>query len=506
MAGITCVNKFKAVNNRYNRTLILLLIWGLAANSVNASAQNWQELAKQLNEDRLAENVPVLALALFDNFEPAQLVVFGAADVDTPLRWGSITKTFTAITLSNLVEAKGLNWDDPITGLIKQPPWINQWSTNSPVTYRHLAELCAGLTDLSFTEFNDNVPHLLREVLVRPSESRRQRWPPGFQHSYTNVNPGLSAYVIEQLSGESFDHYLSKHVFEPLGMPSASIRSVPGLPGGYQVDGRTKIPYWHMTYPSAGGLNASLTEVSNAASTILNGGINKDGNRVLSKQTLHRLTNSRCGLASTGLAVAYAAGMYGRVREGFVFYGHGGDADGYRSRFGLLPSHGRGYVVLINTDNPKLLNSLEKKITVALTRDLKPPAMALAKVESSANLTQWAGTYYPSNTRFAYARWLAGSLPTREISATETGLLVTSAKRQVHLYALGRNLFRRKGDPIATVAFAKTPQGTVMQGELGNFVRIDVDCPSWIGVACAQPAPCLTCDRAANVDTPLPRP
>ena len=119
--------------------------------------------------------------------------------------------------------------------------------------------------------------------------------------------------------------------------------------------------------------------------------------------------------------------------------------------------------------------------------------MALAKVESSANLPQWAGTYYPSNTRFASARWLAGSLPTHEISVTETGLLVASAKRQVSLYALGHNLFRRKDDPIATVAFAKTLEGTVMQGELGNFVRIDVDCPSWIGATCTQPVSCLTC-------------
>ena len=44
-------------------------------------------------------------------------------------------------------------------------------------------------------------------------------------------------------------------------MQHAGFSPEPDLPGGFRADGVTEIPYWHMTYPAYGALNAPLTDM-----------------------------------------------------------------------------------------------------------------------------------------------------------------------------------------------------------------------------------------------------
>jgi CubicO group peptidase (beta-lactamase class C family) len=381
-----------------------------------------------------------------------------------------------------LVEQGKVALEDPASRFLPAGSFHNPWAASEPVRLLHLLELSAGFSDLSGVEFNLNKPLSLADALALNPSARTNHWPPGLQHSYTNVNPGLSAAVIERVSGEPFEEFVQAEVLRAMGMNAASFCPVPGLPGGFKADGTTGIPYWHMTFRAFGALNASLEEMSRFLTMLLNDG-RLDGRTVFTSKTLAGLYRPRSGpAAAAGLDVGYGTGAYGWVSNGHVFYGHGGDADGYRSRYGLLPGNGRGYLIVINTDNPQLLRQLQKTIERSITADLASPDPEPALVQAQSTLRSYVGDYYPASARFGLERWQSGAAPHATVKLADQELIFSRNARRARLIPLGAGRFRRATDPVATVVFARDASGALyLQGELGNFVSLNSEqCPGFI--------------------------
>jgi CubicO group peptidase (beta-lactamase class C family) len=459
--------------------LLLVCLPDLAPAGTPALTPDWAALADQASALAGKDQAPAMGIAILDQNQIRILRTTGTTTPDTPFRWGSITKTFTALAALALAREHELPLDTPLTSLIAPGAYVNPWADTRPVRLLQLLELSGGFADLSGPEFNDNEPRPLADALARNASRRVVLWPPGLQHSYSNVPPGLTAAVIEQRSGQTFGRYLTDQVWKPLGMDSATLEPVAGLPGGYQADGRTPIPYWHMTFKAFGAMNASLADLARFAEILLNDG-RWQGRQVLPAETVERLTTPFSTLgARHGLAVSYAAGAYGWVRGGHLFWGHGGDADGYLSRYGLLRDHGRGYVLIINTDNPPLMDSLRRLLEDALIAELPThPEPSAAAVDLSA----YPGSYYPASTRFDRRRWAEGELPGITVSREDDGLVFERGSRHTRLIPVGPGRFRRPGDPAVTVVFARDPDGALhMQGELGNYVKLaNAFCPGFL--------------------------
>ncbi|MGE3460931.1 MAG: serine hydrolase domain-containing protein, partial [Pseudomonadales bacterium] len=268
-------------------------------------------------------------------------------------------------------------------------------------------------------------------------------------------------------------------IFAPLGMTAATLLPVAGLPGGYQADGRTEIPYWHMTYPAFGALNASAADMSRFLTALVIGGRVPDA-AGLPGDLIERFFRPDGTLGTgAGLEVGYGAGIYGRVRDGHVILGHGGDADGYRARYGVLPEHGRGYALVINTDNPRLLGRMVRQVESALLADL--PAHP-APVGPAEDLTRYAGTYYPSSSRFGRRPGSASPTERAEITVAGNGLRFRRSSRTTTLLPAGGGRFYRPGDPAVTAVFVPQGPNLYLQGELGNFVNLGTGpCPDFLG-------------------------
>ena len=463
---------------------LLGLFFGTRALAIDAHAGLTDELTRLQREG----NVPAMGLVLLDARRPVVIAAWGdEIDADTPFRWGSITKTFTAIGLLRLVEQRQMGLDTPLRTLVSDGTYYNPWQRTHPVRLGHLLELTAGFTDLSALEFNFNEPLSLAEAMQLNPATRRAAWPPGVQHVYSNSTPGLTALAIEAISDQRFEKFMREHVFAPLGMANATLEPVAGLPGGFKADGTTPIPYWHMTFRAFGAMNASTAELANALTALLNGGELPDGGRLLSKTNFGRLFRAHTGIAGEHrLPVSYGAGSYGWVSHGTVFYGHGGDADGYRSRYGLLPEAGRGYAIIINVDNIRLLRRMQRRIEAYLTRDLEhPPTPTVAAAASE----EYAGSYYPAGVRFGLEQWNAGKLPKATVTLAAAGLRFEYRGRVTSLLATPQaGHFRRPDDPVATVIFARDAAGSLhLQGELGNFVSLQLPpCPGFIPVCVKQ--------------------
>lgn len=438
-----------------------------------------RQLAAELDGIRRHNQVPAMGLALFDGGAPILVAGYGTADADTPFRWGSITKSFTGLAGLTLARTSGIRLETPIREVLGDGYYENEWAPEQPVRFQDLLALSAGFGELTRAEWNDNRPLPLWQALDRYPSERRTLWPPGLQHSYSNVPPGLAAAVIERTSELTFESFLDRYLFKPLGMHDASLAPLARLPGGFKADGQTEIPYWHVTFTGFGALNASTREMSRFVTALLDNG-RLDAEQALPADVIDGFFTPMATLGSAaGLEVGYGAGVYGWVRRGHLFHGHGGDADGYRSRYGLLRDHGRGYLLVINTDNPKLFRSLTGRLEAFLVADLATHP-ALEAVED--DLSAYTGTFYPSSVRFQQAAWRQGNAESARLQVDDGHLLFSRGDRSEMLIPAGSGRFRRAGDPAVTVVFSHDPAGSLfLQGELGNFVRTSPGaCPDFL--------------------------
>ena len=394
-------------------------------------------------------------------------------DADSPFRWGSISKSVTALTALEATHRRQVPLNVPVTELLEPLPYENPWATTAPLRLAHLLELSGGLPELTAAEFDDNTPHPLKAALARRARSRVLLWPPGLQHSYSNVAPGITAAIVERLTGSSFEDAARRLVFVPLGMHVASFEPLRGLPGGFRADGQTEIPYWHMTFRAFGALNASPRAMARFLQALLDSG-RIGGRQAVARDSVSRMYRAEATLgARRGLDVGYGAGLYGWVHGGHLFHGHGGDADGYRSRFGLLRDSGRGYLLGINVDNPSLLRRMQRITERALTADLDAPAAPPAVRLAPAVLARYTGTYYPSSTRFHLGRWQSGEAERARLVLADGELQFVRNGDVERLIAVAAGRFRRARDPAVSIVLAQQDGVMYLQGELGNFVRVE---------------------------------
>ncbi|MFU8815396.1 MAG: serine hydrolase domain-containing protein [Pseudomonadales bacterium] len=470
------------------RPLVVALLWLLAlpAAPVNANADA-AALAESLWRQAQAASIPAMALVIVDGDRPAFVSVHGdGADLQTPFRWGSITKVVTALTLLELARDREVALTTPVAELLQPPPFDNPWEAQAPLRIEHLLELTAGLADLTPAEFDDNRVLSLAAALA---DRRRLLWPPGLHHSYSNVAAGFSQALIEQLSGRTYAQAAAERVFRPLGIGGASFVPDPRLPGGFQADGSREIPYWNMTFPAFGALNAPPAGMARLVRALLHQG-RVDGKPVFAADTIARLYRTQSSLGpNAGLEIGYGAGLYGWASHGQLFYGHGGDADGYRSRLGLLPDAGRGYLLVVNADNPRALRALTRQVEAFLARDLAATPIPPPGQPEAALLERLAGRYYPAAARFGVSRWQRGEATPADVLRVGDELRVTIGGRTTPLLYQDRLRFRRPADPAVSVVFAEHEGDLYLQGELGAFVRIHPGrCPAYIE-RCEPPPP-----------------
>jgi CubicO group peptidase (beta-lactamase class C family) len=167
---------------------------------------------------------------------------------DTHFRAGSISKTFVALALVQQYEDGTMDLEAPVSTLAPRVAIDNPYAT--PVTVLHLLQHTAGFDDMHLKErynLSDQPDLPLIDVLALNPASRRVRWRPGTRMSYSNPGYALAAYVLEQVTGESYSDVIRNRIFTPLGMQTSSFALAdaedPPLARGYdQVNGPPSSP------------------------------------------------------------------------------------------------------------------------------------------------------------------------------------------------------------------------------------------------------------------------
>ncbi|MDH6137066.1 CubicO group peptidase (beta-lactamase class C family) [Kitasatospora sp. MAA4] len=186
---------------------------------------------------------------------------------DTRFELGSVTKTFTALLLAEMVARGEVRYDDPIDKYLPAGS-VPGYPRERPITLLHLATHTSGLPRLPvgllpnampqwFTRpcATFNVAHLLRSLARTPV-----RGTPGAQVRYSSLGCGLLGLLLANAAGSRYQDLLADRVCEPLGLVDTSCGPGQEFGGGYRRGRR--VPSFRIpALPGAAALRSSADDM-----------------------------------------------------------------------------------------------------------------------------------------------------------------------------------------------------------------------------------------------------
>jgi len=183
--------------------------------------------------------------------------------VDNIFRIGSITKQFTGVAILQLMEQGKLNLQDDITKFIPDYPVHGHH-----ITIEHLLTHTSGIQ--SYTNMNDFSEKLTLDLkpseLINYFKNQPMEFAPGTNWKYNNSGYFLLGYIIEKVSGKTYQQYVEDNFFKHLGMSNSlygsDSRIVKNRAGAYSKDstGVINAHVMSMTIPYAAGSIQSTVE------------------------------------------------------------------------------------------------------------------------------------------------------------------------------------------------------------------------------------------------------
>jgi CubicO group peptidase (beta-lactamase class C family) len=364
------------------QSLLLMLVFclpaiaGLAQNKKDDApkpAQSIAELRQQLEKILADTHTPGVSVAIVHRDGPEWVAGLGKSNVasnqattdETLFRIGSTSKAFASLSILKLVNEGRLSLQDPVHKLVPEIWFKNRWEATDPVRVVDLLEHTTGWDDMHLREYAKNAKGMtLREGLAYDHHSRISRWPPGTRMAYCNSGPPVAAYIVEKLTGQRFEDYVTQNFFLPIGMKTATYfqQPSPQLTTLYHPDGKTPYPYWNILLRPAGAINASAKDMAAYLQFYLNRG-EVGGVQVMPAASIERMeTPTRTWEAQQGLKAGYGLSNYTSVQDGFVYHGHDGGVDGGLTEMAYMPEYGVGYFYSINAGNGAALGKIGEAI------------------------------------------------------------------------------------------------------------------------------------------------
>jgi CubicO group peptidase (beta-lactamase class C family) len=277
---------------------------------------------------------------------------------DTVFRVASITKTFTAVAVMQLVERGLVELDAPANAYLRSYQLMGRHGWQ-PATVRHLLTHTGGLGEETgrfprlAPDFGESVPagRPLPPLAAYYHEHLRLDAEPGTRFRYGDHSFATLGQLVEDVSGRPFDEYLREHVFGPLGMTDTDVvrseRVRARLATGYRLTGAGPRPVTHREAITTGASSGYSTprDMARYLAALLGGGANEHG-RVLAPDTLATMFDAHYRndprLPGIGLAFFRADAGGRRAVE------HQGILPGFDSQIVLAPDDGVGLMAFSN--------------------------------------------------------------------------------------------------------------------------------------------------------------
>jgi CubicO group peptidase (beta-lactamase class C family) len=296
--------------------------------------------------------------------------------------------------LAELVDAKKLRWDEPVTEAYPKFR-LGDAATTKSVLVKHLICACTGMPrqDLEWLfEFKQASAASVMDLLATMQPTSKF----GELFQYSNLMASAAGFIGAEILypgmelGAAYDKAMQAKVFDPLGMKDSTFDFAHALKGnhasphGKDADGVLKVAAMDLNYTivparPAGGIWTSAHDLARYVQMELARGITPDGKRLISEENLMA---RRVPQVKVSEDVSYGMGLIMDSAWGVPIVHHGGDLAGYHSDMMWFPDHGVGAVILTNSDPGVALRGPLLRRIAELMFDGKPEAQA--RVDAAA--------------------------------------------------------------------------------------------------------------------------
>ena len=267
----------------------------------------------------------------------------------------SISKWVTSFGVLKLVEQGKLDLDKPVDDYLTRWQLPESEFDNKKVTVRKLLSHSSGLVDgLGYDGFTyDETVQTLEESLTKASDTEYGDgvaivgYEPGSKYMYSGAGYTLLQLLIEEISGQSFQKYMSKEVFDPLKMenstfepsekPNAQLAQI------YKIDGTTR-PTNAFTALAAASLFTSTADLSKFLAA------NISSNEVLSEETITIMSTPETFINNIGV---YGLGphLYSQNDQNSNIIGHDGSGNNAINTAARIDLKSKSGIIILETGN-----------------------------------------------------------------------------------------------------------------------------------------------------------
>ena len=291
-----------------------------------------------------------------------------AATDDTQFMIGSVTKTFTALTVMSLRDEGLLSLDDALETYVPG-------TKHARVPLRQMLAHASGLQREPVGNIWESLVAPEREEFLAGVEEAEQVLPAHHAFHYSNLAYGLLGQVVERVTGRDWDDVVRERVLAPLGMSRTGLSPAEDRALGYQIDpyaGTASVePLFTLNATAPlGGLWSTVADMARYASYIAS-----PDDRVVLPETVEEMCRPIIMTDVDGWSGAYGLG-FGMGRRGDrVYVGHGGAMPGFLTGLRVRRKEGVGAVVFANATSGALTLGLATDLVEAVV-DAEPSLAA----------------------------------------------------------------------------------------------------------------------------------
>jgi len=364
---------------------------------------------------------------------------FGYADVAerkpvdpklTLFRPGSVSKLFTWTAVMQLVEQGKINLDGDINQYLD---FKVVGLEGKPITMRNLMQHTAGFEEQAKGIISEDPKSPQFDVLLKAWVPQRV-FAPGSTPAYSNYGASLAGYIVQRVSGESFDDYLDQHIFVPLDMHHSSFRQplpsalAPLMSKGYRVASEPPHGFEIVGPAPAGALSSPGEDMGHFMIAQLQSG-EYHGKHILSAPTAEQMHNSPLTLLPP--LNRMELGFFETNINGHEVIGHLGDTAYFHTSLHLFLKENVGFYVSFNSPGTKGAAGV---LRTAMFQDFAdryfpavPPGGRVDAKTAAAHAALMSGSW--ANSRGSHSNFLAavGLLEQMQAGVNKKGELEIAA-------------------------------------------------------------------------------